>query len=288
MTKRNKRLILLITILLVLISTPLTGTASIQEITLKNGLVATADFRQGKPGKPALVVLHGFLSTRNFLTVSSLIESLAGDEFTVLAPNLSLGVNRRNKSLACEAIHTHDIDADIAEIDQWVTWLQGFGYKDIVLVGHSYGSLHGLLYLEKHPEKHIKKLVAASLVDVEHVVGKEKSQAQIQTALAQIKMHDKGLHEYQVSYCKKFISPANTFLSYASWSQEKILSTIAQVHSPLEIILGGKDKRMGENWPDLLRKNGVKLSVIEGANHFFNNEQEIDLLESVLKALQDL
>jgi len=288
MTATFSRSILLILILLTSLVLARPGFASIQEITLSNGLVATADFRPGDRSMPALIVLHGFLSTRNFLTVSSLIESLASDKYTVLAPNLSLGVSKRNKTLACEAIHTHDIESDIAEIDLWVRYLQGIGYKNIVLIGHSYGSLHGLLYLKKYPKSGIKKLIAASLVDVEHVVGKEKSQMQINLAHSQIKQHDNGLHEYQVSYCKKYLAPAAAFLSYATWSQTKILATIAQVKTPLEIILGAKDKRMGENWPAILRKNGVKTQIIASANHFFNDEQEIDLLDSVLKALKGL
>jgi len=264
------------------------GVASIQEINLPNGLVATADFREGDKSAAALIVLHGFLSTRNFLTVSSLIEALANENYTLLAPNLSLGVNKRMKTLACEAIHTHDIDSDIEEINLWVDFLHRHGYQNIILVGHSYGSLHGLLYLKKYPNKGIKKLIAASLVDVEHVVGKQKSQAQINLARTQIKNHDKGLHEYQVSYCKKYTAPAAAFLSYAIWSQKELLSTIAEVKTPLEIILGANDKRMGENWPDILRKNGVKTQVIANANHFFNNAQEFDLHESVLKALKGL
>jgi len=264
------------------------GYASIQELSLPNGLVVTADFRQGSSTAPALIVLHGFLSTRNFLTVSSLIDSLANDNFTVLAPNLSLGVNKRNKTLACEAIHTHDINSDIEEINLWVDFLHRFGYKNIVLIGHSYGSLHGLLYLKLHPKKGIKKLIATSLVDVEHVVGKEKSESQISLARLQVRNNDHGLHEYQVSYCKKYTAPAAAFLTYATWSQNEILATIAKVKTPLEIILGANDRRMGANWPNLLRKNGVKTQVIENANHFFNNAQEIDLLESVLSALKGL
>jgi len=264
------------------------GYASIQEISLDNGIVANADFRQGNPKLPAILVLHGFLSTRNFLTVSSLIESLSGDGYPILAPNLSLGVNKRNKTLACEAIHTHDMNSDIKEIDQWVDFLHRFGYKKIVIFGHSYGSLHGLLYIDKYPHRGISKLIAASLVDVEHVVGKEKSASQIALAKRQIREHDSSLHEYQVSYCKKYIAPASAFLSYASWSQTRILKAIKETKTPIEIILGAKDKRMGDNWPNTLRKNGLKLQVIGNANHFFNNEQEIDLLESVLNALKGI
>jgi hypothetical protein len=45
---------------------------------------------------------------------------------------------------------------------------------------------------------------------------------------------------------------------------------------------------MGDAWPELLNKNGVHVQLIEGANHFFHNEQEFDLLDSVLAALQTI
>ena len=262
--------------------------ATIEEVKLPSGYTATADYRKGSAELPAVLVLHGFLSTRNFLTVSNLIESLASDQYTVLAPNLSLGVNKRKISLACEAIHTHSLDQDIEEIDVWVKWLEQRGHNRIILIGHSYGSLHGLLYALKHPSPKLIKLIAASLVDVEHVIGTDLSSAQIKTAENMITNNDNGLREYQVSYCKKYVAPPKAFLSYATWSQKRILDAILKLSTPLEIILGEKDKRMGDGWPDMLANSGVNLKLIPGANHFFHNEQEFDLLESVTDALNSV
>ncbi|MGD8593997.1 MAG: alpha/beta fold hydrolase [Gammaproteobacteria bacterium] len=262
------------------------ASANIEEIQLPNGYFASADYRIGQPELPTVVVLHGFLSTRNFLTVSNLLDALAGEGYTVLAPNLTLGVNHRKVSLACEAIHTHSIDDDIAEINYWVEWLVKRGHNNIVLVGHSYGSLHGLYYAMKYKHPAVKKLVAASLVDVEHIIGEELSKSQIEAAKELVANNDDSLSEYQVSYCKKYVAPAKAFLSYASWSRQRILTAISQTPIPVEVILGSEDKRMGEGWPQLLRQNGVTLQLIEGANHFFHNEQEFDLLDSVLHALQ--
>ena len=262
------------------------ASASIEEAKLPSGYMATADYRVGDPNLPTTVVLHGFLSTRSFLTVSNLIEALASEGYSVLAPNLSLGVNNRQATLACEAIHTHSIDDDIAEINYWIEWLVKRGHNNIVLVGHSYGSLHGLLYALEYKHAAVKKLIAASLVDVDHIIGDEVSKSQIKMAEELLAKNDQGLREYQVSYCKKYVAPPKAFLSYATWSQQRILKAISETKIPVEVILGSDDKRMGEGWPELLRKNGVKLQVIQGANHFFHNEQEFDLLDSVLSALR--
>lgn len=261
--------------------------ASIEEVKLPSGYIATADYRTGKESLPAILMLHGFLSTRNFLTVSNLVESLANEGYSVLAPNLSLGVNNRKVSLACEAIHTHSLENDIAEIDYWVEWLIKHGHSSIVIMGHSYGSLHGLIYALKYHNPAVKKLIAASLVDADHEIGFEKSKAQIRAAKVMLTEHDNNLKDYHVSYCKKYVAPPEAFLSYAIWSREKILAVLAKVQTPVEVILGSADKRMGPGWPQLLKDNGVKVTIIEGANHFFHNEQEFDLLDVTLKILRN-
>ena len=267
---------------------PCIANASIETEKLPNGFFGSADYRPGNAGLPAVLVLHGFLSTRNFLTVSNLIEALADEGYSVLAPNLTLGVNHRTVTLACEAVHTHSIDDDIAEINYWVEWLVRHGQKNIVLVGHSYGSLHGLYYAVKYKNPAVKKLIAASLVDVDHAVARETAESQIKAAQELVAKNDNGLKEYSISYCKKYVAPPKAFLSYATWSRQRILTTISQLTIPIEVILGSEDKRMGQGWPELLRKNGVTLHVIAGANHFFHNEQEFDLLDSVLSALRSV
>lgn len=278
--KYNK-LLLLFGALMAVFSTPICH-ADIVEITLPNGLLASADYREGAHDKAAILVLHGFLSTRNFLTVSNLTNTLADDGYTVLAPNLTLGINNRKVSLACEAIHTHTLYDDLAEIDFWVKWLVNHAHKSIIILGHSYGSLHGLLYTLEYKNSAIKKLIATSLVDVEHAVGENFSQTQIKTARNFVAKNDNSLKEFQLSYCKKYVAPPEAFLSYAIWSKRRILDAISKTKIPVTVILGSADSRMGHGWPQMLKKSGVSLQIIEGANHFFHNDKEFDLIDNVL------
>ena len=265
------------------------GASAYEEtIPVPGGHRASADYNPGQPGKLAVLVLHGFLSTRDFLTVSNLASALADSGYTVLAPNLTLGVNLRVVGLPCEAIHTHSLADDLTEINLWVEWLVNHGHKKIVLVGHSFGSLQGLLYTLEYKNPAIKKLVAASLLDMESEIGEAAAQAQIKKAQALVAKNDSALGEYQVSYCKKYVAPPKAFLSYASWTKQRVLRAISQTHVPVQVILGGSDSRMGNGWPAVLRKNGVALQVIAGANHFFSNEHEFDLLDSVLASVRSV
>lgn len=127
------------------------------EAKLPTGIIATADFRAGQPSRPAILLLHGFLQTRHAPPVSSLANTLADQGYTVLTPTLTLGINRRSKSLACEAVHAHDLESDVGEIGFWVNWLAGMGLRDIVLIGHSSGSLQILEYLVKTPSPAVRR-----------------------------------------------------------------------------------------------------------------------------------
>ena len=258
------------------------------EEKLPSGFVATANFLQGEPTKPAVLILHGFLATRNFRTVTNLSSSLFDEGYTVLAPNLSLGINRRKVSLACEAIHSHSIEDDIAEINYWVDWLVKRGNKSVVLVGHSFGSLHYLSYdlTYKHPA--VKKLIATSLIDIENSIGEEIAATQIVSAEKLVVKNDIQLGEYQMSYCKKYVAPPKAFLSYAKWTKANILDGLSQIKKPVEIIIGSADQRMSSDWISNLSKTNIKLTLIEGANHFFDDEHEFDLLDKVIESLSNL
>ncbi len=58
-----------------------------------------------------------------------LLNTVADDDYTVLAPTLTLGLMRRAQSLPCEAIHTHGMDLDVDELDfckRFVTTAENF------------------------------------------------------------------------------------------------------------------------------------------------------------------
>src|SRR5512143_4272871 len=120
---------------------PVAANASIVQQEMRPGIPANAEYLIGERSKPAVLLLHGFLQTRAFPTVATLARGLQDAGYSVLSPTLSLGIPNRTQSLACEAVHRHSLDADVAEISRWVGWLKAHGHHAIVLVGHSFGSL---------------------------------------------------------------------------------------------------------------------------------------------------
>jgi pimeloyl-ACP methyl ester carboxylesterase len=205
----------------------------------------------------------------------------------VLAPNLTLGISNRKKSLPCEAIHNHDMAQDIEEIDYWVNWLEKKAHTNIVLVGHSFGSLQIVVYTNKKQPKSVKKLITTSLIDVE----KNNDQTYIKTfitqAQQQVKNNDSQLHEYPISYCKKYITPAKNYISYARWNKDEIITELNNLTIPVTIILGSEDKRLDKDWVTRLKKSNLNLIMIQGANHFFDTSHEFDMNDNVLNALSN-
>jgi len=274
-----------ISIILLLFIYPVLVQAKITNTNLPNKLAATAEFVQGAQDKPAVFLLHGFLQTHNSATLSRLFNHINGEGYTVLAPTLSLGINKRRQSLSCEAIHTHQMKSDIEEIDFWINWLTRKKYNDIILVGHSYGSLQVLIYMSEKSRKAVKKIVATSLVDFDHMLNINESAIQIRQAKMKLRNNDRSLSTYKISYCNKYVSPAKSYLSYAEWSKSDILKLIGSINVPLGIILGSKDKRIDVSWSKKLKKTSAQVILIEGANHFFDDEYEFDLMDEITELL---
>ncbi|MDP2026662.1 alpha/beta fold hydrolase [Sulfuriferula sp.] len=255
-------------------------------LTLMDGLIATAAYKAGNPELPAVLILHGFLQTRDSPTVHQLAESLSDIGYTVLSPNLSLGISKRNKSLVCEAIHLHSMEGDLKEIDTWVNWLVSKGHNQIVLIGHNYGSLMLIAYLSSHPNPAVRKLIAVSLVDAQVDMGGQQWQ-KTETDL-QHKLNDKdaSLVQYALSFCKKYPTSAQNYMSYASWQRTRVLKVLSHLRVPVTIIIGDGDTRLGASWASALKKANPSLVVIKGADHFMSGKYQFDLLNAVLVALR--
>ena len=133
--------------------------AAIAQLEMHPGIPASAEYLPGQRDKPAVLLLHGFLQTRAFPTVATLARGLHDAGYSVLSPTLSLGIPNREKSLACEAVHTHSLNDDVMEITRWVTWLKSQGHRSIVLVGHSFGSMQLLAYLTVAPDAAVKAYI---------------------------------------------------------------------------------------------------------------------------------
>lgn len=253
------------------------------EMRLSPQLVASADYQLGKSDKPAVIVLHGFLQTREFPTIQRLAQGLAEQGYTVLAPTLSLGVPKRNQSLACEAIHSHSFESDVVEIGQWEAWLKQRGHKNIAVVGHSFGSLQALASAAL-PSSSIRKVIALSLVDTREVSNRSNVET-LREATQKVRQKDNSLFRPSFGFCKEFPTTAENYVSYASWDRARILQLVNDAKKKTYIIMGDKDSRMGADWPAKLRAQGANVNIIAGANHFFDDQYEFDLLEAVLADL---
>jgi len=264
-----------------------TAFADLIETKMPNGMIAKAEYSQESLNQPAILILHGFLQMHTANTIIQLSSHLTTEGFSVLAPSLTLGINKRKQSLSCEAIHTHSMNDDIDEIDFWVKWLKNKGFKDIYIIGHSYGSLHSIIYSSKKYDPVVRKIIATSLVDNVHSVGKENHQRQLASVKNKIKNKDHSLEKYKISFCKEYVSPPSEFLSYAQWNQNKITGLLNDIKTPVHIILGSNDKRIDKKWPNRLKNAGAKLTLINGANHFFAAEHEFDLADLVISLINN-
>ncbi|HWR75732.1 MAG TPA: alpha/beta fold hydrolase [Thiobacillus sp.] len=278
--------LLLAALACVLVSLPsFANHGRVVEAKLPSGKIVSADFHGGKSGLPAVLVLHGFLQTHAFPTVASTRDALATAGYTVMAPTLSLGISRRNKSLSCEAVHLHTLDDDAAEVAFWVRWLVRKGHTRIILVGHSFGNLQLLSYMSHAPAPAVKQVVMISLTDVEVKQDAPQRARLAQDLRNRVARGENSLTQVDFGHCKHYVSSPAALLSYLTISRRNILDSLAKSAVPVAVIMGGKDDRMGADWLEKLVSRGFAVRVIPGASHFFDNQYEFDLQEAVLLAL---
>jgi len=273
-------------IILMLLFLP--GLVNAQEIELETSerYIASANFLEGEADKKALLILHGFLQTRNFSTVKRLGDTLHESGFNVLSPTLSLGLHRRRQSLPCEAIHTHSIQTDAAEIKQWVDWLTEKTGKKPTLIGHSSGSITLLNYLDVYGTDGIEKLILISISPFTNEIT-PVDEKNLKWARDDLNSGYDSLYTYKLSYCDTYPSTSSAWLSYKQWDQEKLGELTVKYSDLIDVIIGTNDNRLSMEWRDLLQSKGVNISFIEGANHFFDQAHEFDLsdtMESLLDA----
>lgn len=264
---------------------PVAANASIVQQEMRPGIPANAEYLIGERSKPAVLLLHGFLQTRDFPTVTTLARGLQDAGYTVLSPTLSLNIPNRTQSLACEAVHKHSMDDDVAEIGRWVDWLKSQGYRSIVLIGHSFGSLQLLVYLSAHPDPAVKAYVGASLVEAQ--VGTASRPALIAQLEDRVRNKQRALVTQTLSFCSKYTSTPEGLLSYVRWDQPRLLTALRQSPVRVQLIMGDADGTLGQGWLKALQHIQIPMVIVHGGSHFMDGEHEFDLLDHTLKFLAD-
>lgn len=273
-------------VILILFSANTAGYAETLRLRSPDGKYLNAEYHRGDTKRPAIVVLHGFLQTYEFLTTQSIINSLSMLGYTIIGPNLSLGISDRRQSMQCQAPHSHSFNDDLHEIDFWIGWLREQGYSHFIIVGHSWGSQHGLGYVEAYPKAPVSAVIAVSLVRAEQAANiRAKQVAEAQDRAAR---RDQSLQPYALSFCKTFMAAPQSYLSYARWDDARVIGSLTRLQErkvPVYVVIGSEDNRVDDEWVRELRHHATQVSVIEGANHFFSSTHEFDLsdqLEAIL------
>ena len=262
--------------------------AEIVSLQTSKDITSTASYHSGDKDKPLLIFIHGFLQTRDFSTVKRLSDTLHESGYSVLSPTLSLGVSNRAQSLPCESIHLHSLKSDTDEIGKWINWGNNKGYKEIVLIGHSAGSVNITAYLANGVHPTVKKTVLISLTHYgsgRAAAFETKEHADL--ARKMLRDGDDGLGKFALAFCKEYVTTAEGFLSYYDWSADKILNTIKHDLAENYIIIGSEDERIGEDWVASLQEASGRIIVIDGASHFFDKTHEFDLSDSVEEIIAD-
>ena len=263
---------------------PVAAHAAIVQQEMRPGIPANAEYLIGERSKPAVLLLHGFLQTRDFSTVTTLARGLQDAGYTVLSPTLSLNIPNRSQSLACEAVHKHSMDDDVAEIGRWVDWLKSHGHRSIVLIGHSFGSLQLLAYLSARPDPAVKAYIGASLIDAQ--IGTASRPAVIAM------LENRGVHGQRdlvtqtLSFCKKYTSTPEGLLSYVRWDQPRLLAALKQAPVRVQLIMGDADSTLKQGWLKALQHVQIPLVIVHGGSHFMDGEHEFDLLDHTLEFLE--
>ena len=100
-------------------------------------------------------------------------------------------------------------------------------------------------------------------------------------ARAEIAKGFNPMGNYAMSYCKLYPTTAKAFMSYYQWNREKVASVSASFADMINVIIGTGDKRIDPDWKEQLKQNMVSVIAIEGANHFFDQAHEFDLLDAI-------
>ena len=254
------------------------------EIKISPGLVGAADYRSGKPGLPVVVLLHGFLQTRNAPPMSRLADALSDAGYPVLAPTLSLGISHRNKSLSCEAVHKHTLQDDQKEVGLWLSWLESQGHHKIVMIGHSSGGKDILAYLSATPNAMVKRIILVGITPIEVDAGQfREAHAEKPVMPGQLP----PLRRFTMAYCKNnYVATVPAYLSYADWTGDSIVSALGRIKTPVDIVLGTKDQVISPAWQAQLTKSRVPMTLIKHAGHFFDGEHEFELNDRVIEILK--
>lgn len=242
-----------------------------------NGDMVIADSQQLE-GRVVLIV-HGTLGHKDMEVIESLQSVFQESGQSSLAINLSLNMDDREGFYPCDALHTHEFNDAVDEIETWIRWLTGQGASQIVLLGHSRGANQ----VVKHVLQGVRSAQMAILLapPATNAVASEGVLQAIDTGSI-----DDTLEGIDFLHCKNASVLASTYLSYYGPAADSdTIPLLQKVTVPTLVLSGSQDEVVPNLASRMSEIENPLVTHIEiyGADHFFRDLFMYDVVDYVIE-----
>lgn len=220
------------------------------------------------------------LGTAGSNSFKHLAEGLTQNNYSVFTYDKRVVYSIKNQ----QEIPSFDFQHGIDDAQTIIQYLKNtLGYKNIIVAGHSEGSLVGMSASKKDVAAFISLAGAGNSIDVilKEQINKQAPMLNNDTnkILTQLK-EGKIVNEINPMLQSLFAEQNQPFL--IDWISRNPQTEIAKLNIPILIINGTKDLQVGQKEAELLHKANTKSSIviIEKMNHVFkeveNDQQNMD------------
>ena len=265
-------------------------------LTLNANLeTAGAEWQKG----PVVLMTHGTLAHGRMEIMQSLQSALKDRGISSLSMTLSLGLDKRQGMYECATPHTHKHTDAVEEIGAWLGWLQSQGVTKVALLGHSRGGNQSARFAAAHPDASVTAVILVAPQTWTETDAAEDYQKRYGKVLApqierarRLAAEGKGgslMEHVDFVYCPDTSATAAAFLSY--YAPDPRMDTphlIPEIKVPVLVVAGSEDdviKGLVEKVQPLADGKRVKLTVVDGADHFFRDlyaEEIADAVQALL------
>ncbi len=276
--------------------------APVEEVTIEHqGITLNARLAhtKGWPRGPVVLMIHGTFAHNQMEIMATIQELLVDAGMSALAINLSLSVDDRHGTFACETPHAHRDSDALDEIGLWLDWLETRGAERVVLLGHSRSGNQIARFVAERdtPQVAALVLIAPSTWDAASEANGYQERFGVPLSM---RLEEAGelvaagkpgawLEQTGFIFCAGAKVTAATFLDYYEPNERRDTpSVLPALHKPTIVFAGSEDKVN----PPLEAKAAavadgekVKLFVIDGADHFFRDLYAEELVEIIVEEL---
>ncbi len=265
-------------------------TARAEQVSLEiDGLTAYASYQSGTAAAPVYLIQHGTWAHYGMELIAAMQASLADRGYASLAPNLTLGLDRRQGFRDCRPPFPRHQDA-VGEIGAWVDYLAARGHREVIVVGHSRGGAQVASYLTDPAPVVVAGALLAPMVFRGAEQGARFAEENGMSLAAAAASTDEAgyVGPVRLLQCEDVRVALTTLMSYYGEVPEKHTPRLLEaIGVPVTVYLGADDEISRWTNPEIdaaRSADHVTLHQIEGAGHFFRDLYLEDVLDLLVPA----